>query len=161
MAVRSVCKSCWSVYGLTPQLTKSPIRPYAQYVDARVTKSLGCTGNMGEDICQITNKHHFGLEVSSTSSWLQWSRGQSFKLKWKTPAEEVVAGASHDRESKRKPDRGLGRRLPLHRNVSCFYTRQYHTGTFWRPNQVKIASPAQMPRNAQRKTPAGDKQQRS
>ena len=36
-----------------------------------VTKSLGYTGNVGEDICQITNKHHFGLEVSSTSSLLR------------------------------------------------------------------------------------------
>jgi len=64
MTARSVCRSCWSVYGLTQRLTKSLIRPDAQCVDARVTKSLGCTGNVGENICQITNKHHFGLEVS-------------------------------------------------------------------------------------------------
>jgi len=35
-------------------------------VDVRVTRSLGYTGNVGEDIFQITNKHPFGLEASST-----------------------------------------------------------------------------------------------
>ena len=46
MTARSVCRSCWSVYGLTQRLTKSRIMPDAQCVDARVTKSLGCTGNV-------------------------------------------------------------------------------------------------------------------
>jgi hypothetical protein len=45
MTVRLVCKSYWNVYSLKQRLTKSPIRPDAQCVDARVTKSLGCIGN--------------------------------------------------------------------------------------------------------------------
>ena len=69
--------------------------------------------------------------------------GQSFKMKWTTPAEEENAGASYDREGKRKPTRGVGRKLPLNRKVSCFNTRLSHSGTFWRPNQVSNALPAQ------------------
>ena len=55
---------------LRPETTVNQVadRPDAQCVDGRATKSLGYTGNAGEDICQITNKHHFGFEVSSTSS---------------------------------------------------------------------------------------------
>jgi hypothetical protein len=48
MTVRSMCKSYWSVYGLTQQLTKSLTRHVAECVDARVTKSLGCTGNVDD-----------------------------------------------------------------------------------------------------------------
>ena len=69
--------------------------------------------------------------------------GQSFKMKWTTPTEEENAEASYDREGKRKPTRGVGRKLPLNRKVSCFYTRLSHSGTFWRPNQVSNALPAQ------------------
>ena len=54
---------------LRPDTTVNQVaeKPDALSVDARVTKSLGCTGNVDEDICKITSKHHFGLEASSTS----------------------------------------------------------------------------------------------
>ena len=60
MTVRLVCKSCWSVYGLTPQLTKSLIKPDAQCVDARVTKRLGCTGNV-DDIYKLVSEWNYSL----------------------------------------------------------------------------------------------------
>ena len=48
MTVRLVCKSYWNVYSLKQQLTKSLTKPDAQCVDTRVTKSLGCTGNVDD-----------------------------------------------------------------------------------------------------------------
>ena len=55
--------------GLQPDTTVNQVADKARCtVCGRKGKSLDCSGNVVEEICQITNKHHFGLEASSTLS---------------------------------------------------------------------------------------------
>jgi len=69
-------------------------------------------------------------------------------MKRKTPAKEVIAGASHNRKVRESllGVSDIGFLSVGESHVSTL--RQSHSGTIRMPNQVKNASPAQMPYTA-------------